>query len=112
VLGDDRPYTEVIHDQTIAAHYRRNATALGRVFHDGPVEPFAATDLGNVSFRIPCIHPTIRVDAAGYSNHQPQFAAACASRSGDAAVIDGSMAMAFTIIDVAQDPELRQRLLS
>jgi hypothetical protein len=45
-------------------------------------------------------------------NHQREFAAACITPSADAAVRDGAVALAWTAIDAATDPALRERLLS
>jgi hypothetical protein len=45
-------------------------------------------------------------------NHQADFAAAAAKPLADAAVRDGAVAMAWTIIDVASNPAERDRLLA
>ena len=104
-------YAEMLHDDAIVDLYRANATALGR-------EPDAvdgamtfSTDMGNVSLAMPSIHPCIAIESAGAVNHQPEFAAACVNASADRAVREGSLAMAWTAIDVATGP-LRERLLT
>lgn len=68
--------------------------------------------MANVSLVIPTIHPRISIECDGAVNHQPEFAEYCAKPSADKAVIEGSLAMAWTTIDVAADPMTRQRLLS
>jgi amidohydrolase len=106
-------YAEVAHDRDLAALYRANAVALGRQIADlGPMaERFAgSTDMGNVSHAIPSIHPTIGLDSFPAVNHQPEFAAHCATPVADKAVVDGAVAMAWTAIDVAGDAELSARL--
>jgi hypothetical protein len=45
-------------------------------------------------------------------NHQPEFAAACATPDADRAIVDGALAMAWTAIDVANDKALRDRLMT
>jgi hypothetical protein len=45
-------------------------------------------------------------------NHQPEFAAHCNTEAADKAVLDGALAMAWTIIDAATDEAVRQRLLA
>jgi hypothetical protein len=45
-------------------------------------------------------------------NHQPEFAEYCATPDADKAVIDGAIAMAWTIIDIATDDGIRSRLLA
>ena len=54
----------------------------------------------------------IGIDAAGASNHQAEFAAACAAPTGDRAVRDGALLMALTIADVAADASHRATYLS
>jgi hypothetical protein len=54
----------------------------------------------------------IGLDAGGAVNHQPEFAAACLGPSAELALTDGAIAMAWTAIDAATDPALRDRLLA
>jgi amidohydrolase len=112
ISGGDRPYAEVVHDLDLAAKYRANASALGRIFRDGAARVAASTDMGNVSLKIPSIHPAMGIDSLPAVNHQPEFAAHCISPAADKAVVDGALAMAFTAIDIAQDSALRNRLIS
>jgi amidohydrolase len=104
-------YTEMLHDDDIVELYRANVVALGRT--PEPVDNVItfSTDMGNVSRAMPSIHPCIAIESAGAMNHQPAFAAACVNASADRAVREGSLAMAWTAIDVATGP-LRDRLLT
>ena len=107
-------YAEMHHDRDIAAAYKRNAEALGRVFPEMKPEHrrFAAsTDMGNVSLAMPSIHPMIGIRSWPAANHQPAFTEYCATEAADAAVIDGALAMAWTAIDLTTDEGLRARLL-
>jgi amidohydrolase len=108
------PYSHMESDPALLASYRRHAEQLGRDFSaddDGSARPTISTDMANVSLAVPSIHPLLGIDAAGSVNHQPSFAAACATPSADRAVIDGSVALALTGIDVATDEGLRAALL-
>jgi amidohydrolase len=112
-IGGDKPYADVRHDAAIAAIYRRNAEAAGRVFPDlGPqADRFAAsTDMGNVSHLIPSIHPLIGINSLPAVNHQPEFTAHCVTPDADKAVADGALAMAWTAVDIARDAALTARL--
>ena len=114
ITGGDKPYAEMIHDADIAAKYRRNAESLGRNFPDlGAALDRAAgsTDMGNVSLALPAIHPMLGIDSLPAVNHQAEFAAHCATEAADKALIDGGLAMAWTAIDIANDPKTRQRLI-
>lgn len=71
-----------------------------------------STDMGNVSQTIPSIHPMIAIDARSAVNHQPEFTARCVEPSADKAVIDGALAMAWTVVDLASNEVTRKRLLS
>ncbi|HEV3213757.1 MAG TPA: M20 family metallopeptidase [Acidimicrobiales bacterium] len=108
-----RPYSHMRSDPALLAAYRRHAESLGREFAaddaDEPL-PTLSTDMANVSLEIPTIHPLIGLESNGAVNHQPAFAAACATPSADRAVVDGAIALALTGIDVATDDALRARL--
>ena len=70
-----------------------------------------STDMGNVSYVTPSIHPILGIDSAPAVNHQPEFTDATISPAADRAIYDGAVAMAWTAIDAASDPDLRQKLL-
>jgi amidohydrolase len=123
IKGGDKPYTEMRHDAPMAELYRRNAESLGRSFGipesarafvtpEMAARMSASTDMGNVSLALPSIHPMIGIDSFPAVNHQPEFAAHCVSPAADQALWDGALAMAWTIIDMAADQDLRKRLLA
>jgi amidohydrolase len=103
-------YSQMEHDPEFVDVYRANAHEIGR---PAPVDEAMtfSTDMGNVSLAIPSIHPCIGIETAGAMNHQPEFTAACINASADRAVLEGSLAMAWTAIDLATGP-LRERLLA
>jgi amidohydrolase len=106
------PYSEFMPDLEIGELYRANAESLGRTFPPLPPKKGGSTDMANVSLRMPTIHPMIRIEARGASNHQPGFTAACVTDSADLAVRDGALALAMTVADLASEPAMRRRLLS
>ena len=124
IISHSAPYSEFLDDEDTLALYRANAEALGRRFpsaqkrravgqpHDGEHAFSASTDMGNVSLRIPSIHPMLGLDCAPASNHQPEFTAACITAAADQAVLDGAVAMAWTCIDLARLATHRDRLLA
>jgi amidohydrolase len=106
-------YADVRHDPKLAALYRRNAEAIGRRFEipEALLERAAgSTDMGNVSQVLPAVHPVIGIESLPAVNHQPEFAAHCATASADRAVFDGSLALAWTAIDAATDRTLAASL--
>jgi amidohydrolase len=107
-------FTHLVTDHDLLAHYRRAAEGLGRTFSlddEGAPKPMFSTDMGNVSLVVPSIHPLLGIETNGAVNHQPEFTAACVTKSADQAVLDGATALASCAIAVAQDGPLRQRLL-
>ena len=115
VIGGDRPFAHLEHDLDMASAYQRNAERLGRRFpapgESSPATP-VSTDMGNVSLALPSIHPAIGIESLPAVNHQPEFAAACATPAADQALYDGAVAMAWTMLDMAETPSLRERLLT
>lgn len=108
-------YSQMESDVALLEVWRHNAETLGRTYgldDSGGSMPTFSTDMANVSLAVPSIHPLIGIDSGGAVNHQPEFAAACVGESADKAVFDGATAMAWTAIDVATDPDLRERFLS
>jgi metal-dependent amidase/aminoacylase/carboxypeptidase family protein len=66
-----------------------------------------STDMGNISYLVPSIHPMIQVAPAGVPIHSVEFARYAAAEEGDRAVIDGAKAMAMTVVDLWASAELR-----
>ena len=64
-----------------------------------------STDMGNVSYLVPSIHPMIRVAPRGVPIHTAEFAVHARSEAGDRAVLDGAKAMAMTVVDLWCRPD-------
>lgn len=98
------PYLNMVNNEVMTELYQANSTALGRPL---PTEAElgasgGSSDMGNVSQVVPSIHPMLAIEANGAVNHQAEFAAATVTDSGDQAIRDGALAMAYTIIDLAE----------
>lgn len=101
---ESKPYAEFRTDEKALAAYTANAIARGRVFADPSTAGRmnrASTDMGNVSQLVPAIHPYIGVDSLPFANHQKEFAAACVGPAAERALVDASVLIAWTVIDVA-----------
>jgi amidohydrolase len=106
-------YREFHHDSILADLFQSNAEAIGRKFPSYPDNLFGSTDMGNVSQRIPSIHPMLSFDLpAEDGNHTVAFAKAAAGPEGDKFVRDGGLAMALTIAEAAQSHLIRTQLLN
>lgn len=66
----------------------------------------ASTDFGNVSYRVPGMHPVIRIAPAETALHTREFAAAAVSPEAASAAADGAYGLAATVLDVLHDPAL------
>lgn len=97
-------YTDLVSSTVMADLYAANSAALGRPMGRGAdLDPSAAgsTDMGNVSHELPSIHPMLDIKSSPHVNHQLEFAAKTVTPEGEAAIRDGALAMAWTVIDVA-----------
>jgi amidohydrolase len=106
-------YLDLKTSWPMAGAFERNAGVLGREFFPVKEIPpgFAgSTDMGNVSHRVPSIHPMFAVAPAGVIIHNAEFAKWAASEKGDAAVLDGAKALAQTALDLMCDAPLRERV--
>ena len=68
----------------------------------------AGTDFGNVSQRVPGIHPLIKIAPEGTALHTHEFATAAGSPLGDRAAVDGALGLASVALDYLSDPQLRE----
>jgi amidohydrolase len=106
-------YADMVDNDPIVQAYVANAATLGREVADPRVTGrpvVGSTDMGNVSYLVPSIHPMIQVAPAGVPIHTREFADHARSESGDRAVVDGAKAMAMTALDLWLDEDLRSRV--
>jgi amidohydrolase len=103
-------YLDIRYNAPLAESFQSNAEALGRQFF--PMEKLppgvqGSTDMGNVSHRVPSIHPMIASAPPNVSIHNAEFATWAGSEMGDSAALDGAKALAMTAIDYMTNTELR-----
>jgi metal-dependent amidase/aminoacylase/carboxypeptidase family protein len=99
----------------MAEAYERNAKTLGLEFFplkDLPPGYAGSTDMGNVSHRVPSIHPCLSVAPLNVIIHNAEFARHAISDKGDQAVIDGAKSMAMTALDLLGDGDMLARTKS
>ncbi len=104
-------YLDLNTNWPLAESFQRNAEALGRDFF--PQEKLGSsgagsTDMGNVSHRVPSIHPMLAAAPANVVIHNPEFEKWAGSEMGDRAALDGAKALAMTALDFLDDPSLQQ----
>ncbi len=95
-------YADMLDNEAMIGLYVANAQALGRTVAEprGEAAVVGSTDMGNVSYLVPSIHPMIAAAPSGLPIHTPEFAEHARSPKGDQAVVDGAIAMAWTVADL------------
>jgi amidohydrolase len=107
----DPVYADMIDSEPLVERYRANAATLGRTVRapSPSARVVGSTDMGNVSYAVPSIHPMIQVAPPGVPIHTPAFAGFAGGAEGDRAVLDGAKALAFTVADLWLDDGLAGR---
>lgn len=103
----DPAFDDMIDNHPLLDLYVRNAVDVGR--HPQPEAEgkmvVGSTDMGNVSYAVPSIHPMVKCAPEGTAIHTRDFATHARSEAGDRAIIDGALSMALTIVDCWADPD-------
>ncbi len=105
-------YLDLNTNWPLADQFQMHAETLGREF-----VPFdqalsfgaGSTDMGNVSHRVPSIHPMLAVAPPNVVIHNAEFAKWAGSSEGDKAVLDGAKALALTTADYLLSPALQDQ---
>ncbi|MFH8803342.1 amidohydrolase [Streptomyces sp. NPDC017936] len=87
-----------------AAHLGRSGIALTP---PAPGVYLGSSDIGNVSSRVPAIHPFVAIMDEDGSDHTPEFAAAAVSERARRVLSAATKALACTAVDVLYDAGLR-----
>ena len=104
------PYLPVRTSRPLAARYAVNLTDRKRYVLPGGVAPrelAASTDMGNISVRVPSIHPLLSIAPPEVIIHTAEFASWAASERADTATVDGAIALARTAADYLGDDDLQ-----
>lgn len=105
-------YLDLNTNWPLAERFQSHAESLGREFlpmSQGSKFGAGSTDMGNVSYRLPSIHPMLAVAPPHVVIHNPEFAQWARSEKGDAAALDGAKAMAMTAAEFLLSPELQKQ---
>ena len=112
VIWANVDYLDLNTNWPLADQFQMHAESVGREFvpYDQALGFGAgSTDMGNVSHRVPSIHPMLAVAPPNVVIHNPEFAQWAGSEKGDAAVIDGAKALALTTADYLLSPGLQEQ---
>jgi hypothetical protein len=73
-----------------------------------PWERVGSTDVGDLSYACPTIHPEVAITREGVSCHTHEFREAAATESAHDVMLKGAAALACTGADVITDPATRE----
>jgi amidohydrolase len=97
--------TTMNHNRAIAARWVANAEAYG-ISDEGLDAAFGSTDMGDVSWVVPAIHPDLSITDRPTPAHSIEFRAAAARPLADRTVLLAATLVAQTAIDLLCDPAL------
>ncbi|WP_114853214.1 amidohydrolase [Brachybacterium sp. YJGR34] len=100
-------YEPLLQDEVLGAAWNAAMERLGRPLNGSLGVMAASTDMGNVTQRVPGLHPFVGITGADAALHTPAFAEHSASAEGRRLLDDAAVAMAWVIRDVAADPAAR-----
>jgi amidohydrolase len=103
-------YKDIRNNQPLARRFGAHLGALGVPFAEAEPDAGAgSTDMGDVSYVTPAIHPYLAICDRGEAFcHQHGFAEKAASDRGMEAMLAAAKAMALTAYDVLADDDLRR----
>lgn len=102
-------YYTMRHNMPLLHDFAAHLDLLGESYIE-EVSSSYSTDMGNVSFKAPSIHPYISIGGAHLVGHTPAFAEACHSESGFNGMLLAAKAMSMTGFDVLTNEELRKEV--
>ena len=104
-----REYADVLTNDTLGERYVEHFRGLGGQVPAKGQPGFGgfSTDMGNVSYAVPSIHPMFRIPVTpGAGNHTPGFTACAATDEAHAATLRASKALAMTALDLYANPDV------
>jgi len=101
-------YLDLNTNWPLADCFQRHGESLGRKFlRADSLGGAGSTDMGNVSYRVPSIHPMLACAPPNVVIHNPEFARWARSEQGDAAALDGAKTLALTAAEFLQSKSLQ-----
>lgn len=101
-------YLDLNTNWPLASAFQAHGEAIGREFlAPNQLGGAGSTDMGNVSYRVPSIHPMLACSPPNVVIHNPEFTKWAGSEMGDAAALDGARTMALTTAEYLLNPALQ-----
>lgn len=105
-----KTYAEVITNSVMADAYCNHMASLGLELSRGGQGGIggASTDMGNISYTVPSIHPSFAIPTTAV-NHTPGFTASAATPEAHQAMLRAAKALALTALDLYASDDLLSR---
>ncbi|HEY6571370.1 MAG TPA: M20 family metallopeptidase [Candidatus Limnocylindrales bacterium] len=97
--------TTMVNNGPLARRWVANAEAYG-IVDEGPNEAFGSTDMANVSWVVPAIHPDLAITEGPTPGHSIEFRDAAARPLADQTTLLAATLVAQTAVDLLCDPAL------
>lgn len=103
----ERSYLDVIHNKSLLGTFEENMKTLnlGNRIPEKEFPAGGSTDMGNVSYAVPSIHPMFYIGSDAL-NHTHEFTAAAGDPIAQPYTLAQGKALAMTAIDVFTNPQL------
>jgi len=112
VLSLDHPYAEMVTNRAMADVFKTELRRLGRRTVDTPRDRMGSLDMGNVSQRVPSIHPYVAIAPRSAPLHSAAFARRAGGAAGRAGLMVATRALALTGLELLRDDGLLARARS
>ena len=105
-------FADLVDNVPLLESYIRNAEQFGRKMTTDflPGTGGGSTDMGNISYLVPSIHPMLQVAPSGVSLHSAAFADHTKGEEANRAIVEGAKIMAMTAIDMWLSTALQTRV--
>jgi len=101
-------FTDLRQNQVLLERMKVHLETLGEtVSVNSPTSRGGSTDVGNVSYVCPTIHPSIAIGDESLKGHTREFAAAAVSEAGHRGLRRATEAMALLALDILGDEQFR-----
>lgn len=99
-------YDNMKTNETLSDAFTQNLLLAGETWILPAEKGLGSIDMGNVSYKVPAIHPYIGFGAEEATSHSVEFANGTVTDAGHEALIRGVKALSFTGYDLLTDHEL------
>lgn len=103
-------YDDLKTNQTLSQLFTENLRQLGEKRIDPPTNSLGSIDMGNVSHRVPAIHPWMGIGDEALVIHTEEFAKQTITQGGRSCLFQGAAAMALTAYDVLVSDQVQKRI--